>query len=210
MNDTSATSANVRYDSNETAASGADEQHAIQTYLSDALALERHIAQPLARQRDMDEAGQYGAAISIISQLKSLTDSHVNALDEQLKAMGGHEASPIKSAWSQLLGAGAAAIDSARKTKVSKSLRDDYTALSLAAISYTMLHATAMALGDARTAALAKAHLDDYAAVIVDISQVMPAVVLEELRDDGVNVAPGVAAQAQANTQSSWKSSSST
>jgi ferritin-like metal-binding protein YciE len=207
MNDTPDTSTNVRYDSGE-AAGAADEQHAIQTYLSDALALERHIAQPLARQRDMDEAGRYGSAMSIISQLKSLTDSHVAALEERLKGAGGHEASPVKSAWSQLLGAGAAAIDSVRKTKISKSLRDDYTALSLAAISYTMLHATALALGDSSTATLAKAHLEDYASVIIDISNAMPAVVLEELRADGVDVASGAAAQAQASTQSSWRSSS--
>src|SRR5258707_15816739 len=101
MNETTDTSTSIRYDSDEATNAGADERHAIQTYLSDALALERHIAQPLARQRDMDDTARYGDAMSIIAQLKSLTDSHVVALEERLKMAGGHEASTVKSAWSQ-------------------------------------------------------------------------------------------------------------
>jgi ferritin-like metal-binding protein YciE len=207
MSETSNTSENLRYDSAETAAPAGDERHALQTYLSDALALERHIAQPLGRQQDMGDASRYGDAAAIISELKTTTDAHVRALEARLDELGGHAASPVKSAWSQLLGAGAAAIDSARKTKISKSLRDDYTALSLATISYTMLNATALALGDRDTAALAKSHLQDYAGTIMDISDAMPAVVLEELRDDGEKVNTDAAELARENATSAWRSS---
>ena len=203
MSDT--TQSNLRYDSNETPGTDANDRHAIQTYLSDALALERHIAAPLARQLEIDDSAKYSEALRIISTIKGLTDSHVSALSAQLDASGGHAASPIKSAWSQLLGAGAAAIDGARKTKVSKNLRDDYTALALATISYTMLHATALGLGDTATAALAKRHLDDYAPCIVEIAKAMPLVVLEELRDDGENVQIGAAELSERVTQDAWK-----
>jgi ferritin-like metal-binding protein YciE len=208
MSETSNTTENIRYDSAETAPLAGDERHALQTYLSDALALERHIAQPLGRQQDMGDARRYADAAAIISQLKATTDAHVRALEARLEALGGHAASPIKSAWSQFLGVGAAAIDGARKTKISKSLRDDYTALSLATISYTMLHATALALGDRETAALAKSHLQDYAGTVMDISDAMPAVVLEELRDDGENVSLDAAELARENATSAWRSSS--
>ncbi|GAC1570948.1 MAG: hypothetical protein NVS3B7_00410 [Candidatus Elarobacter sp.] len=197
----------IRYDSSAQGGSG-DERHSIQTYVSDMLALEQHIAQPLQRQLDMDDTSKYPDAKACIAQVKSLTDSHATALKQRLEEVGGHAASGIKSAWSSLLGVGAAAVDSMRKTKVSKSLRDDSTALNLASISYTMLHATSVGLGDEATANLAKRHLADYARLIMQINQVMPAVVLQELRDDGETVATGAAETIRQQTNEIWKSQS--
>ena len=197
------TDSTLRYDS---AGDQSNERHAIQTYVSDMLALERHIGQPLARQLDMDESAEFTQAADIISSIKSLSDAHVAALEAHLKTVGGGgAASPIKSAVGTVLGAGAAAIGSVRKTKVSKNLRDDQTALSLATISYTMLHTTALGLGDAATAQLAKSHLEDYTPVVIQITKAMPAVVLQELADDGENVQISAAALAEQNTQEAWK-----
>jgi ferritin-like metal-binding protein YciE len=195
----------IRYDSSATEASGDNERHSIQTYVSDMLALERHIAQPLKRQLDMTDTTKYGGALSVIATMKSLADSHVTALEQCLKQLGGHEASPVKSAWSELLGFGAAAVDSVRKTKVSKNLRDDYTALNLAAISYTLLHATSVGLGDTMVADLANRHLADYARIIMQITQTIPDVVLQELRDDGETVVTGAAELIRRQTNEIWK-----
>ncbi|MDB5026939.1 MAG: hypothetical protein JWO66_628, partial [Candidatus Eremiobacteraeota bacterium] len=193
MSDLGTNQPSIRYDSSAVNADDANDRHSIQTYVSDMLALERHIAQPLQRQLDMGDTAKYGSALALISTIKALTESHVTALEQCLAELGGHEASGVKSAWTSLLGAGAAAIDSVRKTKVSKNLRDDYTALSLATISYTMLHATAVGLGVATVADLAKRHLADYARCVIQINQIIPDVVLQELRDDGENVATGAA-----------------
>ncbi len=202
MNNTNGGSAATASNGNGTTS---DDRHAIATYLSDVLALEKHIRQPLAQQTKIDEVGNYADGERIINAIRSLTEAHVTAIDARLNAVGGHGASPVKSAWTQLLGAGAAAVDSVRKTKVSKSLRDDYTALALASISYTMLHATALGLGDQQTADLAKQHLDDYAPIVVEIGKTIPAVVLQELRDDGENVTVSAAEIAERNTSASWK-----
>ncbi len=195
----------IRFDSSATEGTGENERHSIQTYVSDMLALERHIAQPLQRQLDMQDTAKYGGALAVTTTLKGLTDSHVTALEQCLEQLGGHAASPVKSAWSTLLGAGAAAIDGVRKTKVSKNLRDDYTALSLASISYTMLHATSVGLGDVTVADLAKRHLADYARLIMQITQVIPDVVLQELRDDGEPVQTGAAELIRQQTNEIWK-----
>ncbi|HTD37914.1 MAG TPA: DUF892 family protein [Candidatus Limnocylindrales bacterium] len=194
----------IRYDSSETA--GENERHSIETYVSDMLALERHIAQPLQRQLDIPDTAKYSGALAVISQIKGLTDSHVTALEQCLEQLGGHEASPVKSAWSSLLGVGAAAIDSVRKTKVSKNLRDDYTALSLATISYMMLYTTAAGLGNTLVADLAQRHLADYARLVMQISQIIPDVVLQELRDDGETVAVGAEETIRQTTNEVWKS----
>ena len=196
----------IRYDSSETA--GENERHSIQTYVSDMLALERHIAQPLQRQLDLPDSKKYTGALAVISQIKGLTDSHVTALEQCLEQLGGHEASPVKSAWSSLLGVGAAAVDSMRKTKVSKNLRDDYTALNLASISYTMLYTTAVGLGDTLVGDLAQRHLADYARLVMQIVQIIPDVVLQELRDDGETVAVGAEETIRQATNEVWKSQS--
>lgn len=181
-----------------------DDRHVIATYLSDMLALERHIAAPVESQLKSEDHQSYAEANRIVRKIKSCTDAHIAALEAQTSAVGGHAGSPIKSAWAALLGVGAAGINQARKMKVSKSLRDDYTALGLSAISYTMLHATALGLGDTATAQLAKRHLDDYAPLIIEISKAMPTVVLEELREDGENVRISAAQISEQQTGESW------
>lgn len=184
-----------------------DEKHTIATYLSDLLALEKHMAAPITTQVNSDAHQDYPEAAHIFQQIKTATDSHIAALEARLEAVGGHPASGIKSAWSQLMGGGAAAINTARKTKVSKSLRDDYTALGLSSISYTMFHATALGLGDSASAQLAKRHLDDITPLIVAISEIIPVVVLAELKADGENVQISAAQLTQQASKDSWSSS---
>jgi ferritin-like metal-binding protein YciE len=209
MNDTNLTtetSESLRYDSADaTSDTQHDERHTVRTYVSDMLALERHIGQPLQRQLDMDDSADYAQAAQIIASIKAMSDEHVSILEDALKDAGGDAAAPIKSAFSSILGAGAAAIDSVRKSKVSKSLRDDQVALSLATISYTMLHTTALGLGDASTAQIAQRHLEDYTPLVMQISKAMPAVVLQELAADGENVQISAADLAAADTQAAWQ-----
>jgi hypothetical protein len=68
-----------------------------------------------------------------------------------------------------------------RTEGVSKSLRDDYAAFSLEAISYSMLHTTALGLGNPRVACLTEHALTDYAGAIERINQIMPSVVHREI-----------------------------
>ncbi|GAC1414977.1 MAG: hypothetical protein NVSMB5_03620 [Candidatus Velthaea sp.] len=182
-----------------------DERHSLQTYVSDMLALERHINAPISKQLADKDAAKYPEVMSLISSLKSITENHITALEGQLKALGGHEASPLKSAWSSLLGAGAAAVGSVRKTRVSKNLRDDHTALSLSSISYTMLHATACGLGDMTTAQLAERHLKDITPLIMQIGRSIPQVVLLELEDDGENVDVTKAGKTVEVVENAWR-----
>jgi ferritin-like metal-binding protein YciE len=199
------TNASMRFDSSATEGTGGNDRHSLTTYVSDMLSLERHIEEPLKRQLAMEDTNKYPDAKAVIAQIASLTESHARALEACLKQLGGHEASGVKSAWSALLGMGAAAVDSVRKTKISKALRDDYTALSLATMGYAMLHATAVGLGDTTVADLAKRHLADYARCVMQISQVMPQLVLAELRDDGETVQPGAAEMIRRETNDIWK-----
>jgi ferritin-like metal-binding protein YciE len=179
------------------------ERHTVATYISDILALEQHMKAPLDAQI-ASEAHQKSSASPIFSKIQATTTEHIAALQAALEAAGGSPAAGVKSAWATLLGGGAAALNNVRATKVSKSLRDDYTALGLAAISYTMLHATAAGLGDTKTAELAKKHLDEITPIIVDISTVIPGVVLEELAADGEPVKITAAELTQQVSKNAW------
>jgi len=204
MSDTTKTTnpTNIAYDSAET---GGDERHSLQAYVSDLLALIKHIEVPIDRQLNIEDSANYTDALSIIREIKSVTAAQRTALEAELSRLGGSGAAGIKSAWSALLGAGAAAVGSVRKTKVSKNLRDDYTALGLASISYTMLHATALGLGDESVAALAQRNLEQITPLIVRISKSIPAVVLQELRDDGESVQVNAAEISAQRTHQAWQ-----
>ncbi len=209
MNETGNSNQSVSFDSAGADTLGDNEKHSLQTYVSDLLALEQHIGKPLDGQVASDATKQYAQALTVIQSIKTLNESHQAALKQCLDSLGGHAAGPVKSAWSSLLGGAAAAIGAARKTKVTKWLRDDYTALSLASMSYTLLHATAVGLGDTATASVAKQGLADYARSVMQINQVIADVVLGELRDDGETVATGAAETIRQQTNEVWKSQSS-
>ena len=182
-----------------------DNERSLRAYVSDMLALERHFREPLARQSDDKDVQRLAEAKQIIDELLSICERHANALDSSLSALGGSTSSPVKSAWSQLLGFGAAAIDSIRKTKVSKDLRDDYTAISLATVSYSMLYTTGLVLGNRAVAELAKQLFTDYAAIVVRLGRLIPRVVVQELQLDGESVAPGVVDTATETVEAVWR-----
>ena len=91
-----------------------------------------------------------------------------------------------------------------RTEGISKSLRDDYAAFSLAAISYAMLHTTALGLGNQRVASLAERHLTDYAGAIERINEIMPGVVHRELVKDGHQADAGAVAATRQVVPNAW------
>jgi ferritin-like metal-binding protein YciE len=176
----------------------------LQQYVSDMLAVERHILQPLETQNDDKRMQTHPEANRLVSKIESTARGHINGLEQHLATLGGDAGSPVKSAATTVMGAAAAAIDKVRTDPVSKNLRDDYTALNLAAVSYTMLHTTGLALQDPRTAELAATYLKDYTPLITEINEVIPKVVVRELRDESEIIDTSVAPQAIKRTQEAW------
>jgi ferritin-like metal-binding protein YciE len=202
----STTSKTVSSISTGTFAGTEESKHALATYISDAIAIERSLSETLSRQEESDDVKRFPDASRIAANARATADTHISTLEAQLDALGGHAASPVKSAWSAVIGAGSAAVESVRKTKVSKNLRDDYSMLSLASIGYEALHATALALGADSIAQLAIKHLDDYAKLIMEIGRSLPPIVLAELKDEELPVNESVAKQASENIRNAWSS----
>ena len=205
MNDTTSSQQSIRYDSGSTTPISENNLKSLRTYVSDLLALEKHIGQPLNKQMSDDDIKKFPEALSIVSRIKGFNDAHIAALEPHLESLGGHAASAVKEGVGVVAGAFAAAFQLTRKTKVTKDLRDDSTVLSLATLGYELLHATALAMRDRKTADLAKGLLKDYAECIMAISKSIPTVVVNELALDGQDVDTTVDWEAKENVARAWQ-----
>ena len=188
----------------------ANEQHSIATYVSDMLALERHIRIPFDTQKNDGDFTEYEDSAQLVTRLAALADTHIDALKACLSDLGGHEMSPVKSAVVEIEGVVAGAIDKIRKTKVSKALRDDYTALALCCAGYSALLATANGMGEATVASLAQRMLGDYSQMVMEIGETLPAVVVQELRAIGLDVDTATSETSRSQIQAAWSSGART
>jgi ferritin-like metal-binding protein YciE len=176
-------------------------------YLSDMVALEKHIEEALDRQ--LKEVKNDPIALSAVQGFHDLVRGQRDAITAFREEYGGTGGSPIKEFGSAVLGKAAGVIDLIRTEGNSKSLRDDYTAFNLAAIGYTMLHTTAVALGDARVATIAEAHLRGYAGAVQKINHIISDVVITELANDDHKVQNTAASETRRVVDKAWKETDS-
>jgi ferritin-like metal-binding protein YciE len=181
-----------------------ERQDTLQQYVSDMLAVERHLLPALENQSEDERMAQHPEARRLVNKIEATIRSHINGLEQHLEDLGGDPASPVKSAVTTALGVAATAIEKIRTDPVSKNLRDDYTALNLAAISYTMLHTAGHALMDDQTADLAASYLMDYTPLITEINEIIPTVVVNELQDETEVLDTEVVEKAIMRTQQAW------
>jgi hypothetical protein len=181
-----------------------NENDILRQYLSDMVALDEHIKEALNRQFEDERMEQFPEARQVINSIRGTFDTHIIGLKRQLETLGGEESGPIKEAVSAVAGVAAGLYDKVRHDPVSKMLRDDYTALSLTSIAYTMLHTTALALKRPVVADLALGYLKDVAPFVVELSKVIPPVVVKDLADNKVTIDASAGQEAVRRTQEAW------
>jgi hypothetical protein len=184
-----------------------DNKEALQTYIADMVAVEKHILEAVERQRNDDDIKQFPETLQLVGRLETTLKSHVEALNRQLPGESGGAGGAVKQAVTGMLGAIAGLYDKVRKDTASRALRDDYTALSLASVSYGMLHTTALGLAQGTVADLARTHLEEINLLIMDLAFVTPRVVLKELAFEGYTIDSGVADRAVKNLEETWRNS---
>ena len=182
-----------------------DPNAVINTYLADMHAVEDHILRAIGRQLNDDDLQDYPDAARVVGKLQSTLKQHCSALEAKVDAQGGGDLQrAVKDAVGGALGFVAGLYDRVRDDEVSRMIRDDYTATSLAAVSYHMLYTTALGLKDQEVASLALRHLKDLTPILVDLSKVVCHVVAEELADEDKVFDGTVGAQAVRDTQEAW------
>ncbi|HEV2855997.1 MAG TPA: hypothetical protein VHC97_24630 [Thermoanaerobaculia bacterium] len=182
-----------------------DNREALRPYVADMVAVEKHILEAVERQRKDDDINQFSDASQLVGRIEGVLKSHIQSLESQLESYsGGGAAGAVKEAVTGVLGAIAGVYDKVRKDTASRALRDDYTALSLASISYGMLHTTALGLSQGTVAELARHHLGEINSLIMELGLTIPRVVLKELSFEGYSIETGVAERAVSNLRESW------
>ena len=183
-----------------------DTSEAINSYITDMLALESHIHKAVTGQiEDLDE--DYPDVVRHLRVVEREIEGHIDTLKslvERRADAGQGLADVVKRAGSAILGAGAAAVDFVRNEKLPKNLRDDYTATSLAAIGYVMLHTTALSLGDREVADLAHRHLKDHARNVMLLHNLIPGAVIAFLQNDGLPARQEALTEISRNIESVW------
>ena len=184
-----------------------DKNEAVNSYITDMLALEDHIEKALRGQ--LEDLNEYPEVIRELKQIHHKVERHISDLrnlSERRTAKGPTDI--IKRAGSAVLGLGAAAIDLVRREGLPKNLRDDYTAFSLATIGYVMLYTTGLGLDDREVAELARQHLADYADAVIRLHNIVPAAVIRFLEEDGLPVRAEVLPEISRAIEEVWHSGS--
>ncbi len=132
---------------------------ALRTYVNDMVGLNKHILEAVERQVVDERVKNSPLAHGLIGHVHSTLTKQVADLEGHVATLGSETGAVVKQAITGVLGFAAGLYDKVRKDPVSRMLRDDYTALNMAAISYTMLHTTALAFHDQSVATTALAHL---------------------------------------------------
>ena len=184
-----------------------DRTEILNDYVTDMGAVETHIMEAVERQLASDDTAKYPDAVRVLTSLKSKLQSHVSSLEAyNARTEGGGIKEAVKDAVFGALGVAAGFYDQIRQTdKVSRRIRDSYTATGLAAVSYHMLYTTALALKADDLAALALRNLEDLTGLIGEMSEVVCTVVAAELTAEDKTIDPTVGQQAVEATQRAWR-----
>jgi ferritin-like metal-binding protein YciE len=177
---------------------------AINSYITDMLALEEHIDKAVKGQ--IEDLKTYPDVVAELQTAQRWVRHHLDDLKQLRDRRGaGTATEAIKRAGSSILGLAAGAIDLVRNEGLPKNLRDDYTAFSLAAVGYTMLYTTALALEDHEVAELANQHLRDYAQAVIRFNNIIPAAVVRFLQEEGLPARLEVLQQVSRNVMEAWR-----
>jgi len=177
----------------------------IKTYVSDMIAAEREVVAHVEKQLGFEEVKNTPEVKDVLVKLQDVLYDHILVLEHHLRALGGHPSVSLKSAVADVYGAAAAALQSMLKTRVSKVLRDDHTALSLVCVEYEMLYLCARVTGSDATAQIAIKHLRDLTPYPMDLGELIPGTVVRELLDLDPTLDASVLDDARGNISSAWR-----
>ncbi|MCA1668224.1 MAG: DUF892 family protein [Thermomicrobia bacterium] len=167
----------------------------VSQYVSDMHVLESHILKPLKRQVEQTKKDQPDVSRALQTYV-AMTERHIGRLEGRLAALGNQDglADRAKQGVSVLFGLAAAAVDTVRSHPFAKDLRDDYTAGSLAVVSYVMLRTTALACDDQESAQLAETHMNETIEMLQWIARTIPTQVVRDLdRERDIKLTSGAA-----------------
>jgi hypothetical protein len=179
------------------------EQESLKGHISDMMAVTEHILEAVRRQVEDNTVKQSPQTLSLLSRVEQTLQMQVSSLRTQLERYGSISTNPLKEAFSHVTGAMAGLYDKVRPQTISRMLRDDYTALSLAVVSNSMLMTTALCINDSTTAQTAHNNMSQLASLIIQLGEAVLPEVERELAGEHA-VQPGASQTALSNVRKVW------
>ncbi len=175
-------------------------------YLREQIALEEHLFKGIQDQIAGIDGIEFADAKDLLIKTNQVLEKHFTALNEILDVLDRGTADSVTKAAASNGGGFADPLQQRiEKIRISRIVRDDYSALSLIAISNTLLHATALALRSQEVAKLALQHLENLTPLVLRMGELVPDVVTRELRFHSPTIDLSVAKLALQNAQMAWK-----
>lgn len=174
----------------------------LNTYTNDLLTYNNHFLSAVRSQKTSEKV-KSTKAVSILHDIDIALTTQINELEKFDDLIDDSKTEALKEKVASLFGSIAGNIDTIRKDPVSKILRDDYTALSMLASGYTMLHTAALTYERKELAEYAQDSLSRVAQLITETSQIIPYIVAEELSDDSSKILE-IAEKSLEETQKAW------
>ncbi len=177
----------------------------LQRYVTDMRALEQFILDLLEQQSSYEEVKNNSDMIRLFQKIKAIAKTHITTLNLQVNRLESQTRSAVKDAVSSAIGTLSGLISSVRKHEISKMVRDDYTVLTLASMGYGMLHTTGLLVKDGEIADFALEHLKNYSRLVIELGDIAPFIVAQELAQEGGTSQIGEWKQAAENIRAAWK-----
>ena len=177
-------------------------------YVTDQLILDSHTLKVIEVQLKDSSLTSMPQVQKLLQNIHSVIQKNINALQALDKSNNKNSSIDVSKTLSETLtdvtGTLTGLYNKLRTEKVSKMLRDDYTALSMTCLTYSMLFTTAKGLGEHETAEVATNNLKVIPPLVMDLNSIIPGVVLFELEQNGYTVDKTADSEAVQQSRQAW------
>ncbi|MDB6117104.1 MAG: hypothetical protein JWO08_885 [Verrucomicrobiaceae bacterium] len=156
----------------------------LRMYVNDMLAVEHDLTNALNGQLADDNIKSEPDIHALLTEILADSIARADRLKTLSDGLDGQVGAVLKEAVSSAAGTVAGWYGMVRKHPVSRMLRDDHVALNVASLAYGMLYTSALAYDHQEIASATLSYMGTLPGQIMELSQLIPEVVVKELAED--------------------------
>lgn len=178
----------------------------VASYAADQFAAVQHALKAVAQHVDSEEVQALPELRSVLSRLHTTLEAQARGIEMHLEREFGGKGfeGALKDAVTNISGFLAGIYGKMRGETASRMVRDDITAVNFLATCYSMLYATAISFNQQKTATLASTHLHQLTPFVIELSRVVPSVVVEEFVRQGYAINEAAIGEAIEDVADAW------
>jgi hypothetical protein len=187
----------------------------LKQYLREQIALEEQLLRNVEEQLHEVQCAEYADARVLLEKTKTALEGHFTPLNELLDQLerdaplilaNGAPPNGTREPGSHRGSTGSSREEERReRRRISRILRDDFSALNTVALNNTLLHTSALALKCHDIASVALKHIENLLPLLVEIGALVPDVVAREISKVAPRVETEVAEVALKNVIQAWR-----